>query len=225
MRLFEILLLLALLVSVIGFFIPRNKRPRFLHFLPVTAVLFALVHVVLEGYRFQMIFAYILAGILLLISLFQVRGKVKEDKPASKGLRTLNVIVTSLGLLFFVIAALFPALMPVVSLPEPSGPYVVGKTTFHFVDKSRLETLTEDPDDYREFDAYVWYPAEPVEGSKVSPYKIHRPRVGSILEAGSDAIPGGSPDFVFSHFRLMESNSYPDAPVLSQAGPFPVILF
>jgi predicted dienelactone hydrolase len=115
--------------------------------------------------------------------------------------------------------------MPVVNLPEPGGPFKVGKTVFHFVDSSRMETLTEDPDDYREFDAHIWYPADPAGGSKVLPYKTHQPRVGSILEAGPETIPGGPPDFVFSHLRLMKSNSHPDAPVVSQAGPFPVIGF
>jgi len=225
MRVFEILLLLTLFVSVIGFFIPRKKRPRFLLFLPGLAILFILVHIVFEGYRFQMVFAYILTGIFLLISIFQIRGKTKEEKPASKGRKVLGIAMTCLGLLFLAMATLLPALMPVVNLPKPSGSYSVGKATFHFVDRSRLETLTEDPGDYREFDAYVWYPADPAKGSKVSPYKIHQPVVGSIVEAGSDTIPGGPPDIVFSHLKLMKSNSYPDAPVISGAGPFPVIGF
>jgi predicted dienelactone hydrolase len=225
MRLFEILLLLSLLASVIGFFISPKRRPAVLLYLPGLAVLFALVHILVEGYRFQMVIAYILAGILLLISAVQIRRHGKAEKQEFKGRKILGIVVACLGLLFFAAAALLPTLMPVVNLPEPSGPYAVGKATFHFVDKSRLETLTEDSEDYREFDAYVWYPAEPVKGSKVSAYKIHQPRVGSILEAGMDTVPGGPPDFVFSHFRLMKANSHPDAPVVSQADPFPVIGF
>ena len=94
MRFFEILLLFALFVSVIGFFIPRKKRPGFLIFLPGVAALFALVHIVVEGYRFQMVFAYILTGILLLISVFQIKRKTKEAKPASKGRKVLGIVMT-----------------------------------------------------------------------------------------------------------------------------------
>jgi len=225
MRFFEILLLLALFVSVMGFFIPRKRRPRFLIFIPPLAALLAFVHIVFESYRFQMVPAYVLTAVLLVVSVFQVKGKAKEQEPVSKGRKALGIIVACFGLLFFLIAALLPALMPVVDLPSPSGPHAVGKTTFHFKDKTRLETLTEDPDDYREFDAYVWYPADPAKGARALPYKIYRPRVGSILEAGPEPVPGGPPDIVFSHLKLMKSNSHPNAPIATTAGPFPVIGF
>jgi len=225
MRLFEMLVLIALFASVMGFFIPRKNRPRFLVFLPAAAAVFALVHIVLEGYRFQMAPAYILTGTLLVIFFFRIRKRAEKPKPASKGLKVLRIVTLFLGFLFFAIAVLLPALMPIVNLPQPSGSFSVGKTSFHFVDKNRLETLTEDPGDYREFDAYVWYPADPSKGSEVLPYKIHQPRVGSILGAGPDPAPAGPPDFVFSHLKYMKSNAHPDAPVASKAGPFPVIGF
>ncbi len=37
-----------------------------------------------------------------------------------------------------------------VDLPQPSGPYAIGTKVFHWVDTSREETLTSDPDDVRE---------------------------------------------------------------------------
>jgi len=46
-----------------------------------------------------------------------------------------------------------------VELPAPTGPYPVGRTTFHWVDKSREEAETKEAGDKRELVVHVWYPA------------------------------------------------------------------
>ena len=56
-----------------------------------------------------------------------------------------------------------------LELPAPTGPYPVGRTVFRWMDPSRPETLTENPDDFREVIALLWYPAEATTGTK-SPY-------------------------------------------------------
>jgi len=58
MRLFEILTLVTLLLSLLSFFVPRPRRPRWMAYLPGLAVLLVLTHLVLEGYRWQMVPAY-----------------------------------------------------------------------------------------------------------------------------------------------------------------------
>ncbi len=47
-----------------------------------------------------------------------------------------------------------------VELPAPTGKHVVGRTSFHWVDASRAEEMTDDPNDRRELMVTVWYPAE-----------------------------------------------------------------
>ena len=66
MRIFEILILVTLLPTLVGFFFPTNRRPRWLAFLPSVALLFFIFHLIVEGYRSQMIPAYALTAILLL---------------------------------------------------------------------------------------------------------------------------------------------------------------
>lgn len=48
----------------------------------------------------------------------------------------------------------------VFMFPKPTGPYAVGTTSFHWIDKGRREIHSKDPDDYRELMVQVWYPAE-----------------------------------------------------------------
>jgi predicted dienelactone hydrolase len=56
-----------------------------------------------------------------------------------------------------------------IVLPTPTGPYRVGRASFHRIDSSRAETFTEDPTDNREVLFHIWYPAEPA-GGTVAPY-------------------------------------------------------
>jgi len=56
-----------------------------------------------------------------------------------------------------------------LELPAPTGPYPVGQTVLRWVDDSRPEVLTENPDDFREVIALLWYPTEANTGRK-SPY-------------------------------------------------------
>jgi len=56
-----------------------------------------------------------------------------------------------------------------IVLPTPTGPYRVGRASFHRMDTSRPEPFTEDPSDHREVLFHIWYPAEPT-GGTVAPY-------------------------------------------------------
>lgn len=57
---------------------------------------------------------------------------------------------------------LAPAASNTLELPAPSGAHCIGKTVFRLVDPARGELNTpDDPDDRRELNVKVWYPAEP----------------------------------------------------------------
>ena len=56
-----------------------------------------------------------------------------------------------------------------ILLPTPTGPYRVGRASFHRIDASRPETFTADPTDHRQVLFHIWYPAEPT-GGKLAQY-------------------------------------------------------
>jgi dienelactone hydrolase len=56
-----------------------------------------------------------------------------------------------------------------IVLPTPTGSYRVGRASFHRIDASRPETVTEDPLDPRQVLFHIWYPAEPT-GGTLAPY-------------------------------------------------------
>lgn len=55
-----------------------------------------------------------------------------------------------------------------ILLPRLTGPYRVGRASFHRIDASRPETFTEDPTDKRQVLFHIWYPAESNGGSAAS---------------------------------------------------------
>lgn len=48
----------------------------------------------------------------------------------------------------------------VAEFPMPTGQYGVGRTSFHWIDSTRDEPMTVEPDDHREVKVYLWYPIQ-----------------------------------------------------------------
>jgi predicted dienelactone hydrolase len=219
MRILEILTLATLLTTFIGVFVPERKRPRWIAFLPGLAVLLVLAHLVLEGYRWQMVPAY---GLTVLAFLAAVPSLVRkadpQRKPSSRGRRALAIIAAVLGLLVLVVAAALPALLPVFRLPEPTGPYAVGTRYAYWIDKGRPDTYTSDPDDYREVSVQIWYPAE-LTGNEV-PIRYMRKEAGRAFAEFENA-----PSYLFDHFSLVRTHAYLNAGVARTGTPFPVVTY
>jgi dienelactone hydrolase len=110
-------------------------------------------------------------------------------------------------------------------LPVPTGPYQVGTTTYHWVDESRPEIFTKDPDDRRELLVRVWYPAEVGVNATPEPYGPHPDLILSFPMA-SIAL---SADIEFTlsaeELVLTPTHSYRDAPVSDAAASYPVLVF
>ncbi len=111
-----------------------------------------------------------------------------------------------------------------IDLPQPSGPYAIGTRVFHWVDTSREETLTSDPDDVREIMVQLWYPATDAAGAQPAPYLpeldglrpylsnstvelVRSVRTNSHLDVAVAGSEVGYPVLVFSH-GLGERRSY-----------------
>jgi len=228
MRPLETLIIMALFVNLLGYFLPRTKRPRFLSYLPFLTAALIVVHVVTEKSRWQMVPAYGWCLLLVLLSLRQLRrGTLEAGPPPRLGMRVLGVVGKIVVFVVFLMTAALPWLFPIVHLPTPTGPHAVGTTTLHLVDPSRPETLTDDPNDTRELMARVWYPANPVLGSEPMAYWPNADIIGPI-RIEDDFHKWGLtflPKFFFNHFALMRSNSYPDAPISNAEFSYPVVLF
>jgi len=220
-RLFETLILTTILVVLLGFLLPGSKRPYWLRYLPGAAVALICIHLVVEGYRWQMLLAFGLAAVLFLLTAPTWKRQASARAESLSGRRrAVGIAGAVLGLLLLVPAAAVPVLLPVFELPMPGGPYAVGTATFSLTDENRLETITEDPDDCRELLVKAWYPAEPEPGAEVAPYDESAETVCPML---SELI--GMPSFWLDHIQLVRSNAYKDAPIARAQRYYPVLIF
>ncbi|HSL42690.1 MAG TPA: alpha/beta fold hydrolase [Anaerolineales bacterium] len=126
-------------------------------------------------------------------------------------------IILSIGLSVVVVFAL--VLHPQLELPAPDGSYAVGQTVIHWVDASRPEVLTEDPNDVREVVALAWYPAEAGTGAQTG-YFPNLDRLSQALVESKEVA-----WWEVAALRFVRSQILIDAIPLKGEGPFPVVIF
>ncbi|MCZ7438191.1 hypothetical protein O7598_17405 [Micromonospora sp. WMMC241] len=110
-----------------------------------------------------------------------------------------------------------------LTLPAPTGPYPVGTTELHLVDRSRTDQWTDDVP-YRELMVSLWYPARDVGALPRAP---HMSPGAAAHFGGADGaasglygIPAGRVDFAATR-----TGGHRGAPVARHRRPFPVLLY
>lgn len=219
MRTFETLTLGTLGLALAARFWPAKKRPPWVDLVSGAPVLCILIHLATEGARWQMVPAYALATLLLVTSVLRLVRK-KTDS-AGRSRRILTGIGLALGLVTFGIAVALPALFPMFQLPNPTGPYAVGTTSFASADDSRPEVFTPDPDDKRLVYVQVWYPAGSTADSPRARLWIEPDKITPVVIQGFLGLPG----FLLDHLAMIESHSYLDAPLAEQETSYPILVF
>ncbi|WP_299764506.1 hypothetical protein [uncultured Dokdonia sp.] len=209
MRFIEMLLLL--IVTVL-FFIKRpllkkiQKKP-----LLIILVCILVIHLSFEGWRWQMIPTYLLVSILL----WRIYSLRHIELPKLTFVRLVGFIVV---IFLLVPSWILPSILPVFSLPEPTGKYQVGTHLIH-LETNMDEPITKDQTDKREFMVKVWYPASSITSAKQEPYLDITNRTNFILKYGGGILPPASMDYL-DHVK---THVYQNAPIVDDT--FPVLLF
>ncbi|MEZ4563972.1 MAG: hypothetical protein R2853_14675 [Thermomicrobiales bacterium] len=168
--------------------------------LSVVPALVALLQVVLEGWRWQLLPLYLLAAVLPIIALVARNRQPARWLRRGGGVAMAGIVATS------AFAAGYA--LPVITLPAPTGPYAVGVVDRELVDTARDRRLM----------ATVWYPAAaPGEAAPLTHYPDQ-------LMAGMANLTG-LPGIVFQHLRYIDVAASEDAPILADGEPFPVLVF
>ncbi|WP_299677447.1 hypothetical protein [uncultured Dokdonia sp.] len=209
MRFLEIILLLIVTI------LPFVKRPllKKIHKRPLYIAIISLLgfHFIIEGWRWQMIPGYILLCILLW-RIYAVKG-------------ILPIKLTFIRVLGYVmlIMVLFPSwiiphVLPVFSIPKPTGVYQVGTHSIHL--KTAMdEPITKDLSDKRELMVKVWYPSNTIAFAKEDPYLDKTNRTSFIQKYGGGLLPPASMDYL----DQVKTHVYQEAPIVEDT--FPVLLF
>jgi len=177
------------------------------------------VHLFVEGYRWQMLPLYALT---LLVTVFTVIGWMRypSAQPARKKPNGVQAFFSVAGCLLVIIASALPAVFPIPNLPKPTGPYPIGTFSTMLVDNSRKELYSANPDEPRRIMVQIWYPAAPAADAKLGVWMENVDKIGPSISTWL-----GFPPFLLDHVVYGRSNSYPDAPVMASQTKFPVITF
>lgn len=111
-----------------------------------------------------------------------------------------------------------------VRLPNPSGPYAVGVSSFVWTDTGQPEPATPDPDDVRPYAASVYYPALVDAGTAPRAYF---PELAELQRALTEQGISGPRDLASYTDRLAttQTSAYEDAPPDTSGAPYPVAFF
>lgn len=216
MTLTDVLLLAALAVFVLAWWIRRTPARRIV--LVASAVAILIIGIV--GYldnRWQNA-AGILAALIYFIGLGVTVLKNRRTKTDVKtGVPFITgslVTLTAVGPLAAIV------LFPVWPLPKPSGQYAIGVRSFELTDAARSGVLMAKPDEPRRLLVRIWYPAQTVT-SEPAPYFSNAEAKSTALSLGELV---GFPSF-FTYVRHVKTNSHIDAPLLEGASNLPVVFY
>ena len=220
MRFIETVLLLADLLALIVLSVPRFSSTRWRRHSPAAALVIAVVQVFVEGPRWQMFPAYALTGLFFLVSMLNATLTKPFASRASAGRRRPGRMAVALGILGLAIAGVLPIVMPIFRFPHPTGPYAIGTLTYHWVDASRADIFTADPNARREVMVQVWYPADAGPASPHAPYMQEADAVTAAIARIHD-----KPGFFFSQFKYVTTNAVASVRVADGQPSYPVLLF
>lgn len=130
--------------------------------------------------------------------------------------RFTRAVVILVGAVTVAVVIFVLVAFPTPRFPQPTGPYQIGTRTYHWVDTSRPEPFTANPNDRRELMVQVWYPAEVAQDVQTVPYLAH-PEAAEVWAARFHV-----PAFLVSAMARAPTHAVADA--LPARGRFPILL-
>ncbi|MGE5703740.1 MAG: alpha/beta hydrolase family protein [Clostridia bacterium] len=106
-----------------------------------------------------------------------------------------------------------------VTFPKTTGTFQVGTATFDWVDPSREDLLTPDPNDHRELLVQAWYPIDSSTGKEMEPY------IPVTAKGMEEMITGMGMDKTFAGINQINTQAYKNTALSSKNANYPIVLF
>jgi len=166
-----------------------------------------LLHLFLEGCRWQLIPGYFLFAV---IAIWIANSKTNGTKRSI----ALTLLAYIPLIIFLFISWVLPYLLPVFTLPSPTGTYNVGAQDI-YLKLDRPEIITSDKTDERELALKIWYPSSETSDQR-----------DEYLDEGSRqgfAMKYGLPSFSMDYLNYIKTHVYKNVSVEEDL--FPVLIF
>lgn len=218
MRLFEGILIAVHTLWLFSFLFRFNAKVKIS--INVIALFLFVMHLGLEGYRWQMGLTYIL---FILLTLFTLKPFIQRNAEkaalecANHKKKVKKFINITLILIYSFSSYGLVTVMPVFQLPKSTGPFEVGMNSRHLIDESRPSSEQKD----RELMIQIWYPAEVEDNAKDIQYEYFPYEEWS----GTMEFIFSVPRYFFEYLKYAQTNSIKDIAVSNQENKYPVLLF
>ncbi|RXZ83711.1 lipase [Paenibacillaceae bacterium] len=215
MKWFEVTLVLISLAAA-GLVIFGWRNRRFDAGLFTLLTLSLVVHAAMGLFRFQVIPLYAVGAALIIVLLLRlVRRKPKAHRRLLAGRIALSIVVVALT----ASAIYLDRLLPVFTVPEPTGSYAIGTVVRHLTDETREETLGDEPGGKRELMVNVWYPVDPA-AAKGKPREHYPEELGEAVSLVFDI-----PKQLFGYLTTIPTHVVPEVELAPNEAGYPVLLF
>ncbi|NFM30140.1 lipase [Clostridium botulinum] len=219
MRMLEVILFLVILTTTGGIlFVKPNRRLDIVFLLSVVLVM--LLHGTINHFRIQMLPSYAVALVLIIVLIHRLINSNSKHKSQSIPKSLLKKSFVSILVLIFIgTSAYLSFLLPVFTMPKPTGNYGIGTVSAHLTDESRAETLSTSPDDKREIMVNVWYPVDQkdIKGKTVEHYPSELGEAISLVF--------NIPKQLFTHLSQVPTHVVQGAKISTAEPKYPVLLF
>jgi predicted dienelactone hydrolase len=214
MRTFEILILVFSLAFASWPLAMTTRYPVTRATLAIPLALAVAGHFTFEGWRWQMVFLYLIALWILIRSVRFVSSGYNPTSNARSKLLSFSVFLA------FLVGISGPTLLPVVDLPAPIGGLDVGSASLHLIDDQRTERYGPTPGGDREVTIQVWYPSDDITGLEpmlwVEDVKDFTSAISSFFSV---------PSFSLDHLIYSDTNSYVGAELSQARLEYPVVVY
>ncbi|KKO51708.1 alpha/beta hydrolase family protein [Paenibacillus sp. DMB20] len=195
----------------------QNTKKSWLMYSLIALYAVTVVQIIVGDYRWQMIPCYAALVILTICIIF--RKNDRKQRPRNRRY-FLAWLWTLMLMLYTSVMVALPALLPVFTFDQPQGPYSVGTTLYHFVDKERLDDYSADPTDHRELMVQLWYPSEQKTTEEAEPYIRD---VSAITQGLEHAL--SFPAWTLGHLGLVKTHAQSNIHLSSAEQKYPILIF
>jgi dienelactone hydrolase len=192
-RSIEVLLLLLVALGGLRALTPWRHDAAGALVLAATTLVVTVAHLVAEHPRWQLLPGYV--AVIGVTAGGLVTGIRSEAPQPPRLFAAVNLLLAAAG-------AALAWVLPVSTLPSPTGPAAVGTVTVAWADPDRPERYGDAPGAPRELVAQVWYPAHPDAAVEPGPWVDEPDRFGAIAARELDL-----PAFVLGHLGLIRSHA------------------
>jgi pimeloyl-ACP methyl ester carboxylesterase len=193
------------------------KRIKIVRYFPILGFATFILHLFIEGKRWQLYPLYLVIIIYFILSILQFARILSVSKLNAH--KRIKGLVIGIMILFLIVSIISAFVFPVYKMSIPKGKYKIGTVSFDVTDENRKAIYSDNLQNNRKIKIQIWYPAEDTKGFKQVPWL----QDGDAVAKGVSRMMG-IPNFVLSHTSLVMSNSYANAPISKEKEKYPLVI-